>query len=86
MPRQHRRDHPRREYGESWEVAAYMLDGPRTPDEIADHYGSQPYLKRRQCHENQSKTVFDGIRDNRWWGRGSGRRCWQMCQVWQKMV
>jgi cation diffusion facilitator family transporter len=40
MPRQHKRDHPRGEYGESWEVAAYMLDGPRTPDEIADHFRS----------------------------------------------
>ena len=44
MPRQHKKLHPRdrsrREYGESDEVAAYMLDGPKTPDEIADHLRS----------------------------------------------
>ena len=40
MPQQHEREHRRGEYGESEEVAAYMLDGPRTPDEIADHFRS----------------------------------------------
>jgi hypothetical protein len=46
MPRQHKADklhsrhRSRREYRESEEVATYMLDGPKTPDEIADHLRS----------------------------------------------
>ena len=31
------------EYGQSWEVAACLWDGPRTPDGIADHFRS--YLR-----------------------------------------
>jgi cation diffusion facilitator family transporter len=50
MPRQHKADklhsrhRSRREYRESEEVATYMLDGPKTPDEIADHLRS--YIRR----------------------------------------
>ena len=31
------------DHGQSWEVAAYLLDGPRTKEEIADHFRS--YLR-----------------------------------------
>ena len=29
MSRRHRRDRPREEYGQSWEMAAALWDGPR---------------------------------------------------------
>jgi hypothetical protein len=46
VPHHHRHDHVhehREDYGQIWEVAAYLRDGPRTPDEIADHFHS--YLR-----------------------------------------
>ena len=38
MQYHHNRSHD--DYGESSEIAAYLLDGARTPDEIADHFRS----------------------------------------------
>ena len=43
MARHRRRDHQREEYGQSWEIAAALWDGPRTTAEIADHFHS--YLR-----------------------------------------
>ena len=46
MPHHHRHDHAHEhheDYGQAWEVAACLQDGPRTPDEIADHFHS--YLR-----------------------------------------
>jgi cation diffusion facilitator family transporter len=40
MSRRHRRDRPHEEYGQSWEIAAALWDGPRTRDEIVDHFRS----------------------------------------------
>jgi hypothetical protein len=40
MSRRHRRDRQRDEYGQSWEMAAALWDGPRTIDEIVDHFRS----------------------------------------------
>jgi Co/Zn/Cd efflux system component len=40
MSRHHRRDRPREEYGQSWEMAAALWNGPRTLDEIVDHFRS----------------------------------------------
>jgi hypothetical protein len=40
MSRRHRRDHQRDEHGQSWEIAAALWDGPRTRNEIADHFRS----------------------------------------------
>ena len=42
-----RREHSRRfqhdDYGERWEIAASLVDGPKTPQEVADHLNS--YLR-----------------------------------------
>ena len=40
MSRRHRRDRPHEEYGQSWEIAAALWDGPRTRNEIVDHFRS----------------------------------------------
>jgi cation diffusion facilitator family transporter len=40
MPRHHRRDRQRDEYGQSWEIATALWDGPRTMDEIVEHFRS----------------------------------------------
>ena len=63
------------EYGQSWEVAACLWDGPRTPDGIADHFRS--YLRwmelfsitgagrkrlPRQMSEARGKTWLAGLR------------------------
>jgi len=40
MSRRHRRDHQRDEHGQTWEIAAALWDGPRTLDEIVEHFRS----------------------------------------------
>jgi Co/Zn/Cd efflux system component len=40
MSRHHRRDRPDEEHGQRWEIAAALWDGPRTMDEIVDHFRS----------------------------------------------
>jgi Co/Zn/Cd efflux system component len=40
MSRRHRHDRQRDEYGQRWEMAAALWDGPRTLDEIVEHFRS----------------------------------------------
>ena len=71
-----RRSH-RDDYGQRWEIAAFLADGPRTIDEIGNHY--QSYLrfmglfnvavrlegveKKRRMHENILESMQLMLRD-----------------------
>jgi len=58
-----------KEYGQSWEIAAALLDGPRTLAEIVDHFysyarligffGATKRMKRR--HERMAKRIEDAL-------------------------
>ncbi len=65
--RHEKREHD--EYGQSWEIAAYLRDGPKTADKIAEHFHS--YLRwmglfnlsARLKDEDRQKRMLNSIHD-----------------------
>jgi len=69
MARDEPSDRRYREYGQSWEIAAALWDGPRTPSEIVDNFQSYIRLlgffnvtgRMERRHERMAKRIEEAL-------------------------